>query len=121
MDIKQKIIDSIKWAQDNLNFTLVSDDWGTVNNKCTCAMGCVLLKNDPKDLVIIEYLRDTGRKAAEILGVSEVWVESFTDGFDGNGRSDTASEPKAFLLGAEIAAETFPIPYVDFLESLDDK
>lgn len=116
MDIKQVILDSIKWTRETLGWTLISEDWGTANNKCTCAMGCVLLKHNPEDTVIIEEERENATVAAELLEVSELWVDSFIDGFDGNGTAAMCKVPEAWDLGWEIAKETKPLAHGKFLE-----
>lgn len=120
-NIKQTIIDSIKWTTENLGFTLIKEDWGTANRKCTCAMGCVLLKNDPKDLVIIEDEKDNTVKAAEILGVDEDWINSFIEGFDTSGSVHEAKVPEAWELGAEVAKETNPPTMEEALEDDEDE
>jgi hypothetical protein len=120
MEIKQKILDSIKWAQENLGFTLISEDWGDTTKMCTCAMGCVLLKNNPQDMVIIESKGENVAEAAEILGVNEKWVSSFIDGFDGNGTANSSENPGAFALGEQVAKETNPISHGEFLDSLKE-
>lgn len=121
-NIKQTIIDSIKWTTENLGFTLIKEDWGTANRKCTCAMGCVLLKNDPKDLVIIEdEKKDNTVKAAEILGVDEDWINSFIEGFDTSGSVHEAKVPEAWELGAEVSKETSPITHGDWLDQQEEE
>lgn len=115
-DIKQTIIDSINWTRENLGFTLIKEDWGSANRKCTCAMGCVLLKNDPKDLVRIEDERDNAIMAAEILGVEEDWINSFIEGFDTSGDVHSTKVPEAWELGAEVARDTNPPTLEEVLE-----
>ena len=117
MEIKQLILDSIKWTVNTLGWTLISDDWGNANDKCTCAMGCVLLKDNPQDVVIIEEERENASKVAELLGVSELWVDSFINGFDGNRTFESSKLPEAWAMGAELAKETKPITHFNFLEA----
>lgn len=109
--LKQKILDSIKFAQEELKYTLVSDEWGAKEYKCACALGCVLAQNNPDNLALngTDKLRIT--KAEELLSVSEEWIDSFIEGFDGNGVSDTAKVPGAWEMGFAIAKETKPIAY----------
>jgi hypothetical protein len=109
-DIKQKILDSITYAREKMGFTLISEDWGDASHKCACAMGCVLLKDNPKDTVRIEAKENTV-SAAEILGVTEKWIDCFCEGFDGNGQADASQLPDAWTLGEEVAKETKPIAY----------
>ena len=111
MTLKKKILDSIAYTRKELGFTLISEDWGQTGHKCTCAMGCVLLKNKPEDTVRIEANKERYVAAAEILGVDEVWIDAFIEGFDSNGTSDSSPNPEAWTLGFEIAKETKPIPY----------
>jgi hypothetical protein len=121
MDIKQTILDSIKWTTETLGFTLVSEDWGNATHQCTCAMGCVLLKNDPKDVVLIEEERENSKKAAELLGVTEEWIDSFIDGFDGNGTAEMCKIPESWTMGYAVSKETAPVVYTDYLESLEEE
>ncbi len=110
-DIKKRILDSIKYVREELGYTLVSEDWGSANHKCTCAMGCVLLKDDPKDVVRIEADKERCAAAAELLGVEERWVDAFIEGFDNSGTAVDSSNEEAWKLGNEIAKETKPIVY----------
>lgn len=120
MDTKQKIMDSIEWVKKNTDFTLVSEDWGNSGSRCTCAMGCVLLKDNPQDVVIIEEERENSVKAAEVLGVTEKWVNCFIEGFDGNGYAAGSELPEAWKMGAEVAEETKPMLYSAYIESLEE-
>lgn len=109
-DLKKKILDSIKYAREELGFTLVSEDWGHMEHKCACALGCVLVQNDPKDAARLGS-STSAAAAANILEVSEKWIDSFIEGFDGNGTSDQSAEPDAWEMGFAIAKETKPIVY----------
>jgi len=110
MSVKQKILDSIKYAREELGFTLISEDWGDVSAKCACALGCVLLQDDPKDGVQSKP-KDNCSKAATLLGVNSKWIDCFIDGFDANGSALTAPNAEAWELGLEIAKETKPISF----------
>src|SRR5271166_1683897 len=103
MDIKNKILESIKYATDELGYTLISEDWGTATHKCACPMGCVLLQDNPKDVVRIEDSQDNETSAAEILGVDLKWITSFIDGYDGNGSAGGSEAPEAWKMGDSIA------------------
>jgi hypothetical protein len=111
MNIKKNILDSIAFSRKELGFTLVSEDWGQAEHKCTCAIGCVLLKDKPEDTARIEANKERYNAAAEILGVDDVWIDSFIEGFDANGTSVSSANPEAWELGFEIAKETKPIAY----------
>jgi hypothetical protein len=110
MNIKKIILDSIKYVREELGFTLVSEDWGDANHKCACALGCVLLKDDPKDVVRPES-KEACAAVAKILGVDEKWVDCFIGGFDANGIAATSANAEAWELGFQIAKETKPIAY----------
>jgi hypothetical protein len=110
-NLKKKILDSIKYAREELDFALISEEWGNAEHKCTCAMGCVLLKDNPKDTVRIEADKERCAAAAEILGVDEKWVDCFIEGFDGNGTAEQSANPEAWEMGWAIAKETNPIVY----------
>lgn len=110
-NIKQTILDSIKYVKDELGFTLISEDWGSVERKCACALGCVLVKDSPKDKNRLDSSAGCAASAALLLNVEEKWVDAFIEGFDGNGTSKESSVPDAWELGFEIAKETTPIAY----------
>lgn len=107
--IKQKILDSIKYVTEELKYTLVSDEWGLPAQKCACALGCVIAKDNEDNLGQTDVINYT--KAKELLGVEEDWLDSFIEGFDGNGTSDQTKVPGAWEMGREIAKETKPIEY----------
>jgi hypothetical protein len=107
-EIKQQILDSIKFVREEKGFTLISEDWGDPSHKCACAMGCVLIKGESKTAL---GSSDSAASAAELLGVSEKWVDSFIEGFDDHGSPPESSIPAAWSLGREIAEETKPIEY----------
>ncbi len=111
MKLKKKILDSIKYARDELDFTLISEEWGNAEHKCACAIACVLLKDNPKDTVRIEAEKERYIAAAEILGVDVGWIDCFIEGFDGNGTAEQSANSEAWELGFEIAKETSPIVY----------
>jgi hypothetical protein len=110
-DVKKKILESIAYTREKLGFTLVSEDWGSASHKCACALGCVLLKDNPKDTVRIEDDKDRHIAITEILEVNDAWVDSFISGFDGNGISKDSPDSEAWELGFAIATETKPIAY----------
>lgn len=118
-NIKEKILNSIKSVQDNMEYTLVSDDWGNDVVQCTCAMGCVVLDNDPNDVDLLQDAWKNASKAAEILGVSEAWIDHFIAGFDGANDIQTVNYKDAYLLGKEIAQETKPINYDKLMKEQD--
>lgn len=108
--IKKKILDSISKAESK-GYTLITDDWGSGKEKCACPISCVLVANDQPISIQLD-------DAARILGVSQNWIQSFADGFDGNGNAKMAHEPDAWSLGEEIRKETKPIPYSTFIDEL---
>lgn len=117
MDLKEKILESIKYAREKLNYTLISEDWGLPARKCTCAMGCVLLKDNPKDLDRVR--NESAMGAAKVLGVNEAWVDAFIDGFDGHGTADESKVSAAWTLGLEVRQETKPVNFHDFFLDKD--
>ena len=110
-NVKQTILDSIQYVREELGFTLISEDWGSLEHKCACALGCVLVKDDPKDEARLGSASLACAKAANLLGVDENWVDSFIEGFDGNGSSKEAGVSAAWDMGREVALETKPIEY----------
>ena len=107
-NIKQKIVDAVKYAQEQLGFKLVDGSWGNSQNKCACPMGCVLLQNNKS------FTEDDGdastQDAADILGVSRNWVACFISGFDHEDdiSLDTPMGRDAFKLGLELHNELLP-------------
>lgn len=112
-EIKIRILKDIETARA-AGITLISEDYGSVHNKCMCALGCVVFS--PTKSASLSQLEE---HIQEIFDVSYDWVISFTDGFDANGTAKGASVPEAWKLGKEIAKETAPMTYTEFLNSLD--
>ena len=115
MDTKQQIIDSIDYVTSQLGWHLVSEDWVNVKHKCACAIGCVLVKNHSQDIDIVN-MDNPSVEAAKLLGVTTAWINSFTDGFDGNGSAAMALIPEAWLMGFDISRETKPITWGQFFK-----
>jgi hypothetical protein len=111
--VKEKILASIVIAEGK-GFTLITDDWGSDTMKCACAIGCVYVAVDVN-------ISNNENMAAEILGVSDKWITSFTDGFDGNGVPTGAHEPEAWNIGREIRLSTNPLTYDEFVYQMDDE
>lgn len=66
LSIKERILSSISYAQKELGYTLVREGFGDSISKCACALSCVLLADNPGNIL------DTGRilySSAKILGV----------------------------------------------------
>lgn len=106
---KAKILSAIEGAR-NQGFTLVYGEWGNVDMQCACALGCVLLsENKEPDL-------DEVAQASRALSVSDAWVNSFIEGFDGIGTMSGAVEPEAWKMGHDIRNQTEPEDFTDFLE-----
>jgi hypothetical protein len=106
-DIKSRIVSGINYAKEKLGFTLVHSAWGSKQEKCACALGCVLIANDRHlEDVCVE---DNESEAASVLGVSTVWVESFINGFDdGEEHEVNTLDVKARELGIELRKELSP-------------
>ena len=117
-EIKQQILNSIQWVRENLNYTLVAEDWGNADKKCACAMGCLLLKSNPDDVARLGIGKPNYIEAANLLEVEERWVDSFTEGFDSTGLPQESKVPEAWKLGNEIALETKPINYHEFANQI---
>ena len=120
MTIKAKILENIRYAQEKMGYTLISDDWGNSEERCADAIACVIRVNDPDDSVVIDGTPEDVEAAATILGVSVDWVESFLDGYDRNGSSKLASVPEAWTIGHEVSIECNPMPYMQFICEKDD-
>lgn len=117
--IKKTILYSIEQTKNKLGYTLISEDWGSSLDKCTCAMGCVLLADTDENADLLDDPSEAAEAAANILGVKQDWITSFIDGYDGNGTSKGAEVPEAWLMGQEVAAETKPITHAQFFELND--
>jgi hypothetical protein len=111
-EIKAKILEDIAAAKAQ-GFTLVSENWGDRHMKCACPLGCVnlVLGSYP------EFQEEGGVMLA--LGVDDTWINSFIDGYDGNGEAKGSRVPDAWQIGAEIREELKPIPYDQFVDHMD--
>lgn len=107
-DIKKKILDAIAKVRAD-GYTLVCEDWGDPFHECACPMSAVILTNDPDKFMTSPA--ENAATVAQILGVSEKWVDAFIEGFDGVGDADQSPLPEAWKVGAEISKETKPIAY----------
>ena len=113
-ELKNKIIAGIKYAQEVLGITLITEDWGSKPTKCACPLGCVLLSNN------IDVLEDNDQNTAEagdLLCVSKVWIDSFIYGFDGE--HGHAENQEAWQLGNEIRNELNPVSHTTYVNNLD--
>ena len=108
--VKKQILDAIAYVREQMGYTLISEDWGSPEHKCTCALGCLLLQDNPKDVVRIEA-KENMTVAAELLNVTEAWTQDFLEGYDNNGAADGCSLPDAWKIGADVRKETKPIAY----------
>jgi hypothetical protein len=114
--IKQKILDGIQTAKEKLGITLIYEEWGSKQQKCACALGCVLLANDHG---LCDDAEQNATEAADILGVSEGWINNFIRGFDGD--SPDGDDPKeAWEIGSSLRDETLPVNHTDYLNGLED-
>lgn len=114
--IKQKVLDSIQSSLEQ-GYTIVKGNWGDTDMHCTCAMGCVLIQNEVDDL-----RDDTSNFEAiqKLLNVSETWLSSFLDGFDGLGERVWANESEAWDLGKEVSEKYSPVEFDKFIDSLEE-
>lgn len=106
-EIKARIINSIAIAEGK-GFTLINGEWGSEVRKCACPISCVLVAEGKR---ITEFAGDL----AQLFSVSENWIISFVDGFDGNGTSMMAHDSDAWKLGEEIRHSTKAINYEDYI------
>jgi len=113
-DLKDKIVSYIKRAQEDFGITLVTEGWGSKITKCACPLGCALLAND---IDITDDPEQNGAEAADLLGVSEKWIESFIYGFD-EGLGHVENE-EAYQLGLVIRMELNPTSHTDYINNLD--
>lgn len=102
--IKNKIVDGIKYATEKVGFKLIQGEWGSKNAQCACALGCALIANDHG---ISDDSDQNAFEAAQVLEVSQDWVYNFISGFDNENDSDI-TEPEAFNLGKEIREQFKP-------------
>jgi hypothetical protein len=107
-DIKKKILDAIAQVRVK-GYTLVCEDWGDPLHECACPMAAVIHTNQPDKFMASPT--ENVVTAAKILGVSEDWVDSFIEGYDGYGDPNVAKVPEACKMGQEIRKETKPIDY----------
>lgn len=117
MNTKQKIIDGIKAANDK-GYHLICGDWGNPKQSCACALGC-LIAPENKNIDVKKPIPDPALKIMEVLGVSESWVSSFIEGFDGYGVNTFAKEPGAYDLGKELRGIYKPVDYEAYCQSYD--
>lgn len=110
---KQKILQDIARAEKD-GFTVIADDWGNQDMRCSCPLGCVNLSNGTRP----EDQFDGGVRS--LLDVDDNWIQSFIDGFDGNGQADGSRVPEAWMMGQEIRQETKAIDYTDFVNEMDE-
>ena len=76
MKALEDISKGIEYAKKNLGYTLVSEDWGNEEEKCTCALGCLLLSNN------LKLGSKNEDSAADLLKVNDKWITAFISGFD---------------------------------------
>lgn len=105
-DLKKIIMDSIKYASKE-GYRIVFGDWGNIENKCACALSCVILK-ESNMITSPDLMVDLVSKS---LNVSEKWINSFVEGFDNIGSASGSNFPEAWILGNEINKEINPSLY----------
>ena len=75
-DLIKTFSTAIEYAKKELGYSLINEDWGNEKEKCTCALGCIILYNkknlSPNNEATIE----------EILSVPQQWISAFISGFD---------------------------------------
>lgn len=120
--IKDRIVNGINYTTGKLGFKLVKEDWGSKQQKCTCAMGCVLLHNDHG--IASDDCDQNEVEAAHVLGVQTDWINSFIAGYDGCEKEDSTRsyilDEGAFEIGKEIAAQYNPPTLSDAVEGDQD-
>ena len=110
--IKAKILEDIEAAQKQ-GFTLITGEWGDYDSRCSCPLGCVNLVNGTSP----EATFDGGVRS--ILEVNDKWLQSFIDGYDGNGRAKSAEEPEAWQMGSEIKEQLHPMSYEEYIRTIE--
>jgi len=98
--IKDKIVNGIKVATEQMNYTLVAEEWGSKDAKCACALGCMLVANNLH--LETATVEDNEVLAADILGVDTMWIEDFITGFDDGHAIRPIAYQDAYDLGAEL-------------------
>lgn len=115
-ELKNKIIEAVKFGKEKLGFTIVCQGWGDPRTNCACPLGCLLLKNK-HGLFYDVHLNEV--TAADLLEVSQSWVDNFIRGFDGE--KPEAYYVEAWEFGKSLAEEIEPIEYSTFKNKLEDK
>ena len=110
MNTKLKIMNSIDLAK-RAGYTLIKEDWGDLSAMCVCVMGCVIWA---EGMNFTDHIPDNVIAASKILNVSTEWIDSFIDGFDGNGTALNAQNSAAWIMGEEVCFQTEPISSSEF-------
>jgi len=124
MKALEDISKGIEYAKKNLGYTIISEDWGNEEEKCACALGCLLLSNN------LKLGSKNEDSAAELLKVNDMWITAFISGFDDtpwllsyslteNQKDDMSDVDKAELEAAYDGGRTLrnkfkPCPYGEF-------
>jgi hypothetical protein len=104
--IKNKIVDGIKYATEKVGFKLIEGEWGSKEEMCGCALSCMLIANDHG--IAMDDAEQNEVEAAHVLGVSTEWVENFISGFD-NDIDTNITDEEAFKLGHELRDQFKPV------------
>lgn len=119
MDIEQTIRQSIEKAKQN-GFTLVNQDWGRLKHKCACPMACVILQDDPS--CDLGDAPQASMEAAKLLRVSDIWVDSFIQGFDDEAMcGEDPQVQAAYDLGKKLRMEMKPVEYFEYLKAINER
>jgi hypothetical protein len=128
---KEMIVNAIKWARNTCNIELISGRIQAVGiimriNKACDPFGCLLLQYAPE---VMDWDDIIGKGEQEddynqtdaiirLLDVDDDWVCSFNCGFDGDSYDGDyeINNDTAYKLGQQIAKQTKPIAYEQWLK-----
>lgn len=127
----EKIAEGIEYAKNELGFRLISEDWGSKQYKCACALGCLLVKNN---IPLDEENNETA--ARDLLEVDDGWVSAFISGFDDTpwdlnitlttvekelmSQDDIKELEAAYASGVELRKRFSPMKYDKFYDAFVD-
>lgn len=122
-----KIEEGILFGKEQGVF-LVSENWGSKQENCACALGCLLMKNE------ISLDEETNEEeACTLLEVDNAWITAFISGFDETpwnlkitltaaeyeklSKDEIQTLNDAYSAGVEMSKKFAPMPYDKFRDT----